>query len=129
MSEQRKLKFSESNDCQRSASALLVAFNWARSPEGAKYWQTVHKKLAAMATHGTSDGKPYVEPIRIPADEDAKERPMVMVSEDGKAWTKRKLLAVVSSQTPYITESTMIGATRWRYCRFPTEAELREMEQ
>ena len=128
MSEQERLSGTDRHKLA-IAAVEVGCFNWDATPQGVEYWREVKRNLEQMALYGTSDGKPYVEPIRIPTDEDAKERPMVMVSDDGKEWAKRKLLAAVSSQTPYITESTMIGATRWRYCRFPTEAELREMEQ
>ena len=129
MSEQERLSATDRHKLGIAADGV-GCFNWDATPQGVEYWLEVKRNLERMEFYGTSDGKPYVEPIQIPTDEDAKERPMVMVSENGKAWAKRKLLAVVSSQTcPYLTESPLIGVTRWRYCRFPTEAESREMNQ
>ena len=87
-------------------------------------------RIEKMVRHGTIDGKPYVEPVKVPTDEDARQRPWVMVwdFEDTK-WELRKLLAVV--------EGSDVGKYRclfkdgrdissWHYCRFPTDDERRE---
>jgi hypothetical protein len=129
--------------------------------------------LGLMTTHGTTDGKPYVEPQpeigdgyrvateadkwrqdrqawnfdarkwqpalhgltsaafyrvpidRIPTDEDAVGRPIVMV-QDGVSgeWVKAFLLAVTNDETyPFCT--LMDGyVDSWMNCRFPYPGEL-----
>jgi hypothetical protein len=50
---------------------------WEKMPEGHDYWDEIHAKLFNLSKHGTTDGKPWVEPELT--DEDAKQRPWVMI--------------------------------------------------
>jgi hypothetical protein len=52
-----------------AADKIDIAFHWAATPDGHDYWSGVCKKLRAIDKHGTTDGKPWVEPEpEIPAD-------------------------------------------------------------
>jgi len=67
----------------------------------------------------------YRVPIdRIPTDEDARQRPTVMVRHHGeKLWRTMPLVAVVKSDRPFIT---LQGTVIWRFqeARFPYPGEL-----
>jgi hypothetical protein len=75
-----------------------------------------------MATHRTTDGKPWVEPVRVPTDEDAKGRPMVEVRDGGShVWKSHRLLAVLNCGAyRFITGCESHAVSSWTYCRFPT---------
>lgn len=140
-------------------------------------WDKRFADLIAVANHGTTDGKPYVEPQpeisegyrlateadaqridregwggpecgwiaagrgivmeaivyrvpvdRIPTDEDAKQRPTVMVRDrDGEKWKPWILLAVVNRNYPFVAiavNSTVQDS--FAQCRFPYPGELEE---
>lgn len=62
---QFKLTADEVSACQKSAEGIGGIGGiglWYKLPEGHEYWNEVYKKLVAMVEHGTSDGKPWVEP-------------------------------------------------------------------
>ena len=127
--------------------------------------------LNAIEAHGTTDGKPWIEPQpeigegyrvatdddedrrdleawlaskwiktgpgvctgvtyrvpvdRIPTDEDAKQRPTVMVRDNDKQdWQARKLLAVTGCLDKFITSSSSGVACFWMQARFPYPGEL-----
>jgi hypothetical protein len=137
-------------------------------------WDRRFAELLAVADHGTSDGKPYVEPQpeigggyrlateadkwrrdrelydsaavtwfpanpgvyldsvtyrvpvdRIPTDEDAKQRPTVMVKDlNNDDWLPRTLLHVCNENlNPFLVISGG-GFTTWRLCRFQYPGEL-----
>jgi hypothetical protein len=92
--------------------------------EGVEYWCDVHKKLNAMAKHGTSDGKPWVEPPLT--DEDAKQRPWVMVRDtSSQPWRGPKVLVYVEKNAAGPREYLDIGPREyldtagvwWHYAR------------
>ena len=67
----------------------------------------------------------YRVPVdRIPTDEDAKQRPTVMVRDnDHETWKKRKMVAALSEWFYAIS----LGGTNvqtWKQCRFPYPGEL-----
>ena len=132
--------------------------------------------LNEIAAHGTTDGRPYIEPQpdvgegyrrateadkdrrdlefcsktgggwqhrksfhgapldpdyhyrvpidRIPTDEDAKQRPTVMVRDaDGQPWKERRMVAVLSERFYAISLSGRHVQT-WMQARFPYPGEL-----
>jgi hypothetical protein len=70
MSEQEKLSQQQINDTIRAEMYLGTAFTWGNTEEGHDYWHDVAELLGLKVKHGTSDGKPYVEPQRwrVPTD-------------------------------------------------------------
>ena len=170
---QRKLTDRQVDHAKQAAKSLADGVPWEHTPDGDGYWIRVHNRLDAMARHGTTDGKPYVEPQpeigegyrvateadmgrrdrdmcdihgkwvpahvgihasnytyrvpvdHIPTDEEAKQRPMVMV-QDGVSgeWMKASLLAVTNDET-YPFCALMDGnVDSWMDCRFPYPGEL-----
>ena len=128
---QVKLSDQQVQACERAAAYLVEAFPWDDTEEGYGYWGSVRTKLFAKIQYRTSDGRPCVEPIRIPADEDAKERPMVMVRDhEGEIWRPKKLIMVDDHcHGDFVTIADNHCISRWKQCRFPAEAELKEMQQ
>jgi len=127
--------------------------------------------LNEIAAHGTTDGKPWIEPRpeigegyrlatdddedrrdleawaaskwiktgpgvctgvayrvpidRIPTDEDARQRPTVMVRDYETAeWKARSLLAVTDRSFPFVAGGSGYDSAPWRLCRFPYPGEL-----
>ena len=68
----------------------------------------------------------YRVPVdRIPTDEDAKQRPTVMVRDNDKeSWQARRLLAVTGCLDKFITSSSSGVACFWMQARFPYPGEL-----
>jgi hypothetical protein len=152
---------------------LHAMCGWTVTYRGDAYWRDVDKELGKMLVHGTTDGKPYVEPQpeipegyrrateadmgrrdrdmwdsrgrwvtahvgmhasnytyrvpvdRIPTDEDAKQRPTVMVQDgvSGK-WVKASLLAVTNDDTYPFCVLMDGDVDSWMDCRFPYPGEL-----
>jgi hypothetical protein len=89
----------------------------------------LYNVVCAMEKHGTCDGKPYEEPAKVPTDEDAKQRPWVMVRDyECETWQIRKLLAVVEKHDGAGKYSCLSGSgiSSWHQCRFPTDEERKE---
>ena len=62
---------------------------------------------------------------RIPTDEDARQRPTVMVRDNDKQdWQARKLLAVTGCLDKFVTSSSSGVARFWMQARFPYPGEL-----
>jgi hypothetical protein len=169
---QRKLTDEELQDVMHARHYLRMVTTFADLLQS----RIAMKYLDLVATHGTTDGKPCVEPQpevgegyrvatesdawrkdveyfsnlkgngwfaravhgkplessyhyrvpvdRIPTDEDAKQRPTVMVRHHGeKLWRTMPLVAVVKSDRPFIT---LQGTVIWRFqeARFPYPGEL-----
>ena len=83
--------------------------------------------LARQTIYGTPLDPDYTYRVpidRIPTDDDARQRPTVMVRHRGEQlWRTMPLVAVVKSDRPFITlQSTVI----WRFqeARFPYPGEL-----
>jgi len=68
----------------------------------------------------------YRVPVdRIPTDEDARQRPEMMVRDNDKQdWQARKLLAVTGCLDKFITSSSSGVACFWKQARFPYPGEL-----
>lgn len=170
---QRKLTRDELRLANRAAWYLRSAMNHCGLIANGG---SVLDQLCEMEAHGTTDGKPWVEPQaeigegyrlateadkdrqdremhdvhgrwvpahvgihagsytyrvpkdRIPTDEDAVGRPMVMVRDriDGEAWQPGKLIEVDPSQCQEFW-ARVVGAQEsfwWDECRFPYPGEL-----
>lgn len=63
---QRKLNTEDSAKCRKAAALLHMAFCWKDTPEGESYWSEVYALLIRKGYHGTSDGKPWQEPVNDP---------------------------------------------------------------
>jgi len=167
---QRKLT---KRELQKVSRAVWYLRSLARVRGDKPYTTIVLNDLEAMASNGTTDGRPYVEPQpeigdgyrlatlsdahrrdrqvwcdgfwlnaqightetnrvysvakdRIPTDEDAKQRPTVMVRDNDKeSWDKQTLLAVAGSFDKFITSpGADISACFWMQARFPYPGEL-----
>ena len=59
---QTKLTKQEIGKLKQARSGISGGVLWSRTNEGYDYWQQVIDGLDAKIKHGTSDGKPYVEP-------------------------------------------------------------------
>ena len=103
MSEQKKLEKWEVHGLASASRHLSCCFLWENTEEGEEYWGDVIKKLSDKIKHGTSDGKPYVEPERwrVPTDEDAKGRPKCRVRDSVSNKWKEATLLYVSCFTDY----------------------------
>jgi len=172
---QRKLT---KRELQKVSRAVWYLRSLARVRGDKPYTTIVLNDLEAMASNGTTDGRPYVEPQpeigegyraatesdvgrrdleyfsnlkgngwfarpvhgkplessyhyrvpvdRIPTDEDARQRPTVMVRDNDKeSWDKQTLLAVAGSFDKFITSpGADISACFWMQARFPYPGEL-----
>ena len=84
-------------------------------------------RIENMVRHGTIDGKPYVEPVKVPTDEDARSRPWVMVRDIASdAWAMRQLIYVAGDYYFACLTESGSAVTCWKQCRFPTDDERRE---
>jgi hypothetical protein len=87
--------------------------------------QVWHDTKWKTTSPGICEGFTYRVPVdRIPTDEDAKQRPIVMVRHRGEQlWRTMPLVAVVKSDRPFIT---LQGTVIWRFqeSRFPYPGEL-----
>ena len=89
-------------------------------------------RIENMVLNGTIDGKPYVEPVKVPTDEDARSRPWVMVRDPNfinNEWNLRQLVTALADDElgKFICLSPCgKGVSFWKECRFPTEQERRE---
>ena len=59
---QTKLNKQEIGKLKQARSGISLRVIWVESDEGFDYWQQVIRLLDAKIKHGTSDGKPYVDP-------------------------------------------------------------------
>jgi hypothetical protein len=105
-----------------------VATEADRDRRDIEYWSPTEKAWSIRQAHlqktPLSESYHYRVPIdRIPTDDDARQRPDVMV-RDGSVteWLKRPLLAVVKRSPSFVVQSDE-GFTTWRYCRFPYPGE------
>jgi len=120
---QIKLTTKERQSAEESAKALLTICEWEKTPEGHDYWDEVHSKLFNTAKHGTTDGKPWVEPELT--DEDAKQRPWVMVRDDeAHGWHGPRILAARCSSNYYSFTPSKSAIVGFRYCRRATPEEI-----
>ena len=111
------------------ANDLLRAFDWLGTPEGVEFWDDVHRKLTDKVKHGTTDGKPWVEPELT--DEDAKQRPWVKVKDsEEQSWPNflARLVYVkpVGCSLRFVAEYPRGDhpSMAWGYCRRATPEEI-----
>jgi hypothetical protein len=175
---QRKLNPEELERVEQARHNLRGMCGWTTTDRGVDYWRGVDKELSKMLLHGTTDGRPLIEPQpeigegyrlatesdkgrrdlefwsrigggwlarqatygapldpdyhyrvpvdRIPTDEDARQRPTVMVRDNDKeSWDKQTLLAVAGSFDKFVTSpGADISACFWMQARFPYPGEL-----
>jgi hypothetical protein len=171
---QRKLNPEELERVEQARHNLRGMCGWTTTDRGDDYWRGVDKELSKMLLHGTTDGKPWIEPQpevgegyrptaeadkgrrdlefwsktgggwqhrksfhgapldpdyhyrvpidRIPTDEDAKQRPTVMVTSNvADGWLARTLLAVTAMG---FLVASGDGFSNWKQARFPYPGEL-----
>jgi len=78
-----------------------------------------------MIEHGTNDGKPWVEPELT--DEDAKQRPWVMVRQQlQREWTGPHILVCVTKERYSFTAAApdLSQTNTWQECRLATPEEI-----
>jgi len=120
---QKKLRADSIEACKKAREALHRITDWDSTAEGVVYWVGVVASLNAMAKHGTSDGKPWVEPPLT--DEDAKERPWVMVRDiNCQPWCGPKVLAYVEKDAIDSPEYLDTAGVWWGYARKATADEI-----
>jgi hypothetical protein len=125
---QRKLSDNDRKDIQRAANAVLQMCDWSLFPEGREYWDKIYESLSERAHHGTTDGKPWVEPELT--DEDAKQRPWVMVRDrETSNWIGPKTLVAKSGYHYVLNGETspnkeLQGVSAWRFARLATPEEI-----
>jgi hypothetical protein len=124
---QKKLTAAEL-DMVVNAKSALGAVTWSSMSEGFDYWRSIWESMQAKAKHGTSDGKPWVEPPLT--DEDAKERPWVMVRDSvSEPWCGPKVLAYVEKDAAGLREYLDTVGIWWHYARKATAEEIPAREE
>jgi hypothetical protein len=124
---QKKLTAAEL-DMVVNAKIALGLIPWSSKSEEFDYWLSVYEKLLAMSKHGTSDGKPWVEPELT--DEDAKERPWVMVRDNkAQTWCGPKVLVYVDKNATDFPQYLDTTGLWWRLCRKATADEIPAREE
>jgi len=136
MMTQRKLDTFRLGVVQRVIDDIYAAFDYdiydafdvGHTPEGVDYWDGFYRKLQLVLHHGTSDGKPWVEPVpepRIPTDEDAKRRPRVRGGNlPGKPPLEGVLVAVINGRDDtyfYVKRDRIVDI--WTRCELIDELE------
>jgi hypothetical protein len=121
---QRKL---DANLIQRlqAAKDALINVNWKLTSEGHDFWQDIYNRIRNKAKHGTTDGKPWVEPELT--DEDAKQRPWVMVRQQlQREWTGPHILVCVTKERYLFTAAApdLSETNTWQECRLATPEEI-----
>jgi hypothetical protein len=110
-----------------AAKDAIGEFPSAASEEGSTYWLSVYEKLLAMSKHGTSDGKPWVEPLLT--DEDAKQRPWVMVRDlEDDLWQGPCIYCRKTAARLYAVELANTAVICYAQCRFATAEEIAAAE-
>ena len=117
---QKKLTAAEL-DMVVNAKIALGLIPWSSKSEEFDYWLSAYEKLLAMSKHGTSDGKPWVEPPLT--DEDAKQRPWVMVRDrQDNPWDGPVKLVYVSERDEFSFFTHT--AENWKFARRATAEEI-----
>ena len=117
----RELAQDECRD-QRTMLKILERNKTGEWLGGKEFYDQFERNIEAMQQTGTTDGEELAELT----DEDAKERPWVMVRDDSSSqWEgPTRLLAVTDDAEPYIARRGCF--TAWRQCRRATENELKQ---
>ena len=117
----RELTQDECRD-QRTLLKILERNKLAEWLGGEQYWLAVVRQLEAMQITGTTDGEDLAELT----DEDAKERPWVMMRDaECYPWQgPARLLAVTAQPSQYVVDRE--NYMRWKQARRATENELKQ---
>ena len=113
----------------QAAKDAVININWTLTSEGPDFWEDVYSRIRNKAHHGTTDGKPWVEPELT--DEDAKQRPWVKVkNSEEQSWSNflARLVYVkpagsrfrFSAEDPNDDHALL----EWNYCRLATPEEI-----
>ncbi len=126
MTKQVKLTEEQIKCCRKAKGAIEDMGDWENTKEGVDHWVDIVMRLDAMATHGTSDGKPWVEP-----------EPEVIIDDQWAAVWPRRLVMVRDSDTdpwqgPYRLGSVdsdewpfnIVDDSRYLFCRPCTPEEI-----
>jgi hypothetical protein len=111
-----------------AAKDALGLVTWSSMSEGFDYWRSIWETLQAKAKHGTSDGKPWVEPPLT--DEDAKQRPWVMVRDSSsEPWRGPQVLVYVQKNEADSMEFLDNCGQWWCYAKKATAEEIPAREE
>jgi hypothetical protein len=106
----------------QAAKDALINVNWKLTSEGHDFWEDIYNRIRNKAHHGTTDGNPWVEPELT--DEDAKQRPWVMVRDnDCQEWKGPRKLAAKAGQF-YVFTFPDDALSSWIHCRRATAEEI-----
>jgi hypothetical protein len=122
---QRKLDDEERNGILNAADAIAEMCDWDNLPEGRSYWDSIHTNLSDKAKHGTTDGKPWVEPELT--DEDALSRPWVMCRDAHDQRWRGPYVLVCKTNEKYGFAAALPDfseLTSWNCCRRATPEEI-----
>jgi hypothetical protein len=123
---QKKLTAAEL-DMVINAKSALGLIPWSSMSEGFDYWRSIYEAMQAKEKHGTSDGKPWVEPPLT--DEDAKQRPWVMVRDcKCEPWRGPKVLVYVEKNAADSLEFLDALGEWWSYAKKATAEEIAARE-
>lgn len=96
MKKQTKITDKQAMYASQAARLVGQCLAWDDTPEGRGYWDEVQGKLLAIGTHGTTDGKPYVQPAlpipdgyRLAVAGDEGRRDCKLWDETNKVWRRR----------------------------------------
>ena len=121
----RELTHDEARD-QRTLLRVLERHKRAEWLGGKEFYDQFERNIEAMQITGTTDG----EELAALTDEDAKDRPWVMVREkEMESWIgPRMLLAAPPKTGKYVTADRTHGylPTHWEQARRATENELKQ---
>jgi hypothetical protein len=121
----RELTQDECRD-QRTILKILERNKTAEWLGGKEFYDQFELNLHAMQTTGTTDGEELAELT----DEDAKERPWVMVADERNRWMRspKILVSAPPASAIYIVvdDANDKIATSWNHARRATENELKQ---
>jgi hypothetical protein len=123
----RELTQDEARD-QRTLLKILERQKLAEWLGGKEFYDQFTRNIDAMQASGTTDGEELAELT----DEDAKERPWVMVADERNRWMWMRRPKILVSAPPasaiYIVVDDVNDkiATSWNHARLATENELKQ---
>jgi hypothetical protein len=113
----------------RAAKDALINVNWKLTSEGHDFWEDIYNRIQNKANHGTTDGKPWVEPELT--DEDALRRPWVKVKDyEETSWSSFvvRLVYVKPAGSKYRFSAEDPNddheVRKWNFCRIATPEEI-----
>jgi hypothetical protein len=108
----------------RAAKDAVMNINWKLTSEGPAFWEDVYNRIRNKVGHGTTDGKPWVEPELT--DEDAVQRKSVMCRQrDEYLWGGPFILIrVTSGAMRHIVEENPQHVCFYKHARLATPEEI-----